>query len=88
MDVCYSAVSEVLGTPLPYDDVLSLRDRLWDVSPTLVHYDVVEPVSTEIVLTGLKQLTSRSNLKASGQPFKKPLTNFYQTDPISRAYVL
>ncbi|GJJ14640.1 NADH dehydrogenase (ubiquinone) 78K chainprecursor, 5-prime end [Clathrus columnatus] len=81
------ALSEVLGTPLPYDDVLTLRDRLWDVSPTLVRYDVAEPTSTEIASTGLKQLVSKSTLKVSGQLFKKPINNFYQTDPISRASV-
>jgi NADH dehydrogenase (ubiquinone) Fe-S protein 1 len=80
------ALSEIVGSPLPYDDVLSLRDRLWEVSPTLVRYDVTEPVSADIALAGLNQLTSKSApATASGAPFKKPITNFYQTDAISRA---
>lgn len=80
------ALSEVVGTPLPYDDVLSLRDRLWEVSPTLVRYDVTEPVSIDVALAGLNQLTSRTSTpKTSGESFKKPITNFYQTDAISRA---
>ncbi|KAF9237136.1 Ndufs1, NADH-ubiquinone oxidoreductase 75kD subunit (775) [Melanogaster broomeanus] len=64
------ALSEVVGVPLPYDDVLHLRDRMWEISPTLVRHDVTEPTSV-----------------VSGAPFKKPITNFYQTDPISRASV-
>ncbi|KAF8586913.1 NADH-quinone oxidoreductase [Ramaria rubella] len=89
------ALSEVLGTPLPYDDILSLRDRLWDVSPTLVRYDTAEPVSVDIALAGLKQLATAAPVvvapskasSSSDTPFKKPITNFYQTDPISRASV-
>ncbi|KAF8508727.1 NADH-ubiquinone oxidoreductase [Hysterangium stoloniferum] len=82
------ALSEVLGVPLPYDDVLSLRDRLWEISPTLVRYDVAEPVSVDVALAGLNQLASKSiPAKALGTAFKKPVSNFYQTDPISRASV-
>ena len=81
-----SALSEVLGSPLPYDDVLSLRDRMWEISPTLIRYDVTEPTSTETVIAGLKTLIAgTSSAKVSGKPFKKPIENFYQTDPISRA---
>ncbi|KAG9310130.1 Ndufs1, NADH-ubiquinone oxidoreductase 75kD subunit [Chiua virens] len=83
------ALSEIVGTPLPYDDVLSLRDRLWEISPTLVRYDVTERTSIGVALAGLKSLAAATaGAKASGQAFKKPITNFYQTDPISRAYVI
>lgn len=82
------ALSEIVGSPLPYDDVLSLRDRMWEISPTLVRYDVVEPTSVDVALTGLSTLAVQtSGAKVSGQPFRKPITNFYQTDPISRASV-
>ncbi|EPQ50763.1 NADH-quinone oxidoreductase [Gloeophyllum trabeum ATCC 11539] len=82
------ALSEIVGSPLPYDDVLSLRDRMWEISPTLVRYDVVEPTSVDVALTGLSTLAVQtSSAKVSGQPFRKPITNFYQTDPISRASV-
>ena len=85
-DARCSALSEVLGHPLPYDDVLSLRDRMWEISPTLIRYDVTEPTSTEVTLTGLKTLaTLTAKAKVTGTPFKKPIENFYQTDPISRA---
>ncbi|KAH8101732.1 NADH-ubiquinone oxidoreductase [Cristinia sonorae] len=82
------ALSEVIGSPLPYDDVLSLRDRLWEISPTLVRYDTREPTSVEVALAGLKTLIAgTANAKVTGTPFKKPIDNFYQTDPISRASV-
>lgn len=82
----YSAISEAVGHPLPYDDVLSLRDRMWEVSPTLVRYDTTEPVSSAIALAGLKQMAvATATAKVSGAAFRKPITNFYQTDVISRA---
>lgn len=84
----YSAISEVLSSPLPYDDVLSLRDRMWEISPTLVRYDVTEPTSIDTTLAGLKTLAAlTAKAKVAGTPLRKPIDNFYQTDPISRAYV-
>ena len=81
-----SALSEVVGVPLPYDDVLSLRDRMWEISPTLVRYSTAEKVSPEVTLAGLAPLgTKTSDVTISGTPLKKPISNFYQTDPISRA---
>jgi hypothetical protein len=81
-----SAISEVVGSPLPYDDVMFLRDRMWEISPTLVRYDVVEPTSNAISILGMKQLsTSLASAKVKGIPFTKPISNFYQTDVISRA---
>jgi NADH dehydrogenase (ubiquinone) Fe-S protein 1 len=83
-----SALSEVLGSPLPYDDVLTLRDRMWDISPTLVRYDVSERTSPEVALAGLQTMAvNTASAKVSGKPFVKPISNFYQTDPISRALV-
>jgi len=82
------AFSEVVGSPLPYDDVLSLRDRMWEISPTLVRYDTTERTSVDVALAGLKALAaSTANAKVTGAAFRKPITNFYQTDPISRASV-
>lgn len=75
--------------PLPYDDVLSLRDRLWAIAPTLVRYDVTERTSVDVALAGLRTLTaSTASARVSGEAFRKPVTNFYQTDPISRACVI
>ena len=85
----YSALSEIMDHALPYDDVLALRDRMWELSPSLVRYDTLEHTSTDIALAGLKVLSVHTaSATVSGAPFLKPITNFYQTDPISRAYVL
>ena len=81
------ALSEVVGSALPYDDVLQLRDRMWDISPTLVRYDSRESPSPEILKLGLKSLADAKTSAASSNPLKKPISDFYRTDPISRASV-
>jgi NADH dehydrogenase (ubiquinone) Fe-S protein 1 len=81
------ALSEVLGSPLPYDDVLTLRDRMWDVSPTLVRYDEVEAPSDDVLRAGLSALAEASAPSPSSATLAKPITDFYRTDPISRASV-
>lgn len=82
----FSALSEVIGTPLPYDNVLELRDRLWEISPALVRYDVTESTSVDVALAGLKAIADKTaGAKATGASLRKPISNFYQTDPISRA---
>ena len=78
----------MIGTPLPYDDVLALRDRMWEISPTLVRYDTTEATSVDVALVGLKQIANQTaGTKAVGTPLRRPIANFYQTDPISRACV-
>lgn len=76
----------MVGQPLPYEDTLALRDRMWDISPTLVRYDSREATSAEITKVGLDLLSS-SSASATSTPFKKPISDFYRTDPISRASV-
>ncbi|CAO1636716.1 unnamed protein product [Parajaminaea phylloscopi] len=78
------ALSEVVNAKLPYEDVLDLRDRMFEISPTLVRYDVVEPTSKAGAEAGLASLQSKA-AKISGAPLLVPITNFYQTDAISRA---
>ncbi|KAM0786777.1 NADH dehydrogenase (ubiquinone) 78K chain precursor, 5-prime end [Microbotryomycetes sp. NB124-2] len=88
------ALSEVIGQKLPYDDVQQLRDRMWDVSPTLVKYDVVErPSSVLSAIQALRaeaahqgQTASKTEGARTGK-FLKPIENFYRTDPISRSSV-
>lgn len=82
------AISEFAGNPLPYDDILALRDRMWEISPSLIRYGVTERTSPEVALAGLAPLgTKTKDVAVSGAAFKKPISNFYQTDPISRASV-
>ncbi|KAG8790874.1 hypothetical protein FRC12_010798 [Ceratobasidium sp. 428] len=80
------ALSEVVGSPLPYDDVLTLRDRMWDISPTLVRYDVAEKTSLGVAQVGLN-LFAQNKETGKGGAFEKVIKNFYMTDPISRASV-
>ena len=82
----FSALSEVLGHPLPYDDVLGVRDRMWEISPSLVRYDVAERTSPDLAAQGLAVLAGiNASAKVTGTAFRRPITNFYQTDVISRA---
>jgi NADH dehydrogenase (ubiquinone) Fe-S protein 1 len=37
------ALSEVLGTALPYDEIYDLRNRICELAPHLIKYDSVEP---------------------------------------------
>lgn len=61
---------------------------MWEISPTLVRYDVVEPTSHAVATLGLKQLSSTlAAVNAKNAPFTKPIANFYQTDVVSRACV-
>lgn len=78
------ALSELLGVTLPYDETLDMRDRLFEISPTLVRYDVAEPTGqTDLAFAELRRRLGTS--KPSGAPLLRPITNFYMTDPISRA---
>ena len=82
------ALSELMGKPLPYEDVIAIRDRLWEISPSLTRYDELESPSSISVGLGIAQLASRgSSLQEKNEPFIKIIENFYQTDPISRASV-
>lgn len=74
----------MVEAPLPYDDVLSLRDRMWDISPTLVRYDVAEKTSLGVAQVGLN-LLAQNKEKGKGGAFERIVKNFYQTDVISRA---
>jgi NADH dehydrogenase (ubiquinone) Fe-S protein 1 len=79
------AASEFLGAPLPYDDVAAVRDRMAEISPALVAYDVVEPVSLR-QLSKVQLVDQNKGSKPSTEPLKKVIENFYFTDVISRRY--
>jgi NADH dehydrogenase (ubiquinone) Fe-S protein 1 len=59
---------------------------MWEISPTLVRPDVTERTSVDVALAGLQALVAHTAAaKVSGGAFTKPISNFYMTDPISRA---
>ncbi|CAN3361050.1 NADH-ubiquinone oxidoreductase 78 kDa subunit, mitochondrial [Diutina catenulata] len=78
------ALSEYLDAKLPYDDIIEVRNRLAEVSPHLVRHNVIEPTSQDIAKLGFSQLVSKG-IKASSEPLKNPIDNFYFTDVISRS---
>ena len=52
-------------------NVLELRDRLWENSPTLVRFDITEPTSVDVVLAGLKTIADKTaDAKASDAPLR------------------
>ncbi|KAI0020461.1 hypothetical protein F4780DRAFT_742444 [Xylariomycetidae sp. FL0641] len=78
------AMSEFLDVPLPYDDVAMLRDRMFEISPALAAYDVVEPTSVK-QLSKVQLVDQNKGAKSSGAPLKKVIEDFYFTDAISRS---
>jgi NADH dehydrogenase (ubiquinone) Fe-S protein 1 len=80
------AASEFLGVPLPYDDLEVLRDRMEEVSPTLRRYDHLEQ-SALSSLSKVQLVDAHRGAKATNEPLKNPIKDFYQTDIISRRYV-
>lgn len=78
------AVSEAVGAPLPYDDVEALRDRMEEISPALRRYDIVEPAGLP-QLSRVQLVEQNKGSTVSGTAFKRPIENFFFTDPISRS---
>lgn len=73
------AVSEVLGTPLPYDTMDQVRQRLTDVSPTFGNIGNCEDVSFSSGIT--------EDSRPSGA-FKPYYDNHWMTNAISRSSVV
>jgi NADH dehydrogenase (ubiquinone) Fe-S protein 1 len=79
------ALSEVLGTPLPYDNLEQVRNRMAEVSPTLVSVGHIEPAN--FVQESVK-LAQSLNSKVNNETLKvsrHQLTDFYLTNSIARA---
>lgn len=70
------ALSEVLGHTLPFDTLAALRQKLVQAHPIFAKLDVIEPAPwAAFGRDGVLDAT----------PLVSPVTNFYQTDVISRA---
>ncbi len=70
------ALSEVLGKTLPYNNLAQVRARMVEIAPLLDQLEVVTP-------SAWADFGQAGSL--DGGPFASPITNFYMTDPISRA---
>ncbi|KAI7954469.1 hypothetical protein MJO28_004869 [Puccinia striiformis f. sp. tritici] len=85
------AISEVLNVSLPYDDPIQIRNRMWEVCPSLIRYDELVPSSTS--LEAIKSISSSSyTIRSKSSALKTgalglPIHDFYFTDPISRASI-
>jgi NADH dehydrogenase (ubiquinone) Fe-S protein 1 len=73
------ALSEELGTPLPYDSLDEIRTRLAELAPHLVRYDVVEPSSIDHFANKPNGHTNLSRALLTDT-----VDNFYMTDSISK----
>ncbi|KAF6208673.1 hypothetical protein GE061_017131 [Apolygus lucorum] len=79
------ALSEIIGTKLPYDNLNEIRSRIDEVSPNLTRYGEPEEANYLAQSAELAQ-TVKGNLCSDALDVKhKQLEDFYMTDPISRA---
>ncbi|GAA5820883.1 hypothetical protein JCM3770_004852 [Rhodotorula araucariae] len=84
------ALSEVVGATLPYDDTGAIRDRMWDVCPSLVRYGELERPSSVLDAVralraqGEREATRRQGLDGAKGAFARVFETFYRTDAVSR----
>ena len=73
------ALSEEVGSPLPYDNVEELRTRISTIAPHIVRFDVTEG-------SGFEKLAHKPNgeTQLNGTNLIENIDNFYMTDVISR----
>ncbi len=70
------ALSEALGHKLPYDSLAQLRRRMIAVNPVFAAVDAATPAAWGAF---------GKDGAVGAAPFAYPITDFYRTDPISRA---
>ena len=70
------ALSDALGCPLPYDSLPALRARLGRTNPVFDTRDEVVPAQWH---------RAAPSGRIDDAPFASPVSNYYMTDPISRA---
>ncbi len=74
------ALSEVVGTKLPYDSLAQLRSALFKAFPHLQRTDAITPGEAE----DIRKLATRGGTMDKA-PFASPIEDFYLTNPIARA---
>ena len=75
------ALSDQLGTKLPYNSLNQLRAALFKAHPALARLDVVEPSD----VADIRRLAEMSAGAVDRAPFSSPIADFYLTNPIARA---
>ncbi|TPP64913.1 NDUS1 [Fasciola gigantica] len=86
----FRAISEVVGLPLPYDNLEQVRSRIASIAPGLLEFDVVQPAASESqeVANQLLKMSPNSEAMDKNQPINLSLltlSDYYITDCISRA---
>lgn len=76
------ALSEELGTPLPYDSLDEVRTRMAELAPHLVKFDYIESSGFEELAHAVPSSGDKPALNNSA--FTDTVDNFYMTDAISR----
>ncbi|XP_064613579.1 NADH-ubiquinone oxidoreductase 75 kDa subunit, mitochondrial-like [Liolophura sinensis] len=79
------ALSEIVGTTLPYDKLQELRRRMTELSPNLTRYGDVEEANYFKQSEELAKLVKSTLSSNPLTPPQQKLQDFYMTDPISRA---
>jgi len=77
------ALSEVCGRELPYDSLDGVRERMAEVSPTLLIEGVHDCPLTDLALS--QATTAKGSMTSA--PFQRAVDNFYMTNPINRSSV-
>ncbi|VDP91951.1 unnamed protein product [Echinostoma caproni] len=86
----FRAISEVVGTPLPYDNLEQVRYRMASIAPGLTEMNIVQPASTESrhAADQLLKLDKNTRTMNTRQPIALSLltlSDYFITDCISRA---
>src|SRR5260221_2126696 len=70
------ALSAVLGKPLPYDNLLQLRQRLYQINARFQRLNTIEAGSWQ---------KFGADAPVEAKAFGRAINNYYMTDPISRS---
>jgi NADH-quinone oxidoreductase subunit G len=76
----FRALSEALGSTLPWNTLDELRSAMYKVAPQLMRLDQRTPAPT----AELADLAKAAGAMSS-EPFRSPVTDFYMTNPVARA---
>ncbi|CAH1788598.1 unnamed protein product [Owenia fusiformis] len=79
------ALSEILGKTLPYESLKEVRHRMTEIAPNLTRYNDVEEAN---YFKQSNELSKGVKSQLANEPLSPPqqnLSDFYMTDPISRA---
>ncbi|TVR09890.1 MAG: NADH-quinone oxidoreductase subunit G [Salinarimonadaceae bacterium] len=75
------ALSDALGSRLPFDNLAQLREKLVAAHPHFAEIDAIAQADGAAALAALAKLPG----KPLNEPFASPVTDFYLTNPIARA---